>query len=229
MVGEKQAKQAAMLVRMTAASCLAFASLGGIAGAASDDAARHASSIAAQQDTDFSSENNNKRPPQRAVPRGPAPRFVAPHGARPAYVGPRGPRPAFAAPGGARPAFVGPGGATPHFAMPVPSAVGGARLGYHGPQIAGARGSVFIGGRSVGFVRGPRTVFWHGGPHSLVGLTVLSAIVIGGATLYPYGYVPIDAPYCAGYTPDGCQLQWQDVPTVDGFVVPQCVAFCPYQ
>jgi hypothetical protein len=35
--------------------------------------------------------------------------------------------------------------------------------------------------------------------------------------------------YCQGLTEDGCELMWQDVETIEGDVVPQCVAYCPWQ
>jgi len=32
-----------------------------------------------------------------------------------------------------------------------------------------------------------------------------------------------------GLTEDGCELMWQPVETVEGDLVDQCVAYCPWQ
>ena len=64
---------------------------------------------------------------------------------------------------------------------------------------------------------------------TFVGLNTLGVIVIGGNEFYPYAYISAPADYCDGLTPDGCQLVWQDVETLEGDVYPQCVAYCPWQ
>ena len=46
---------------------------------------------------------------------------------------------------------------------------------------------------------------------------------------YPYAYISAPEPYCEGLTEDGCQLIWQDVQTIEGDVISQCVAYCPWQ
>jgi hypothetical protein len=51
----------------------------------------------------------------------------------------------------------------------------------------------------------------------------------GAALYYPYAYIDAPAPYCEGLTGDGCQLQWQAVPTLEGPAEFQCVAYCPWQ
>lgn len=90
-------------------------------------------------------------------------------------------------------------------------------------------------GRAV--IRGQNYSVWRGGYRvrhggswrTFVALSVLGAIVIGSSQYYPYAYLSAPAPYCEGLTEDGCQLVWQDVQTIEGDVIPQCVAYCPWQ
>ena len=53
--------------------------------------------------------------------------------------------------------------------------------------------------------------------------------IIGSDQYYPYAYISAPENYCEGLTEDGCELMWQDVETIEGDVVPQCVAYCPWQ
>jgi hypothetical protein len=62
-----------------------------------------------------------------------------------------------------------------------------------------------------------------------VSLSALSAISYGFALYYPYAYIDAPVDYCQGWTEDGCQLQWQAVPTLEGVTEYQCVAYCPWQ
>ena len=99
-----------------------------------------------------------------------------------------------------------------------------------GPRIGGrVGGPLVIGGRSVAIVRGPRTLFWRGRNRSLVPLALIAGFSVGAIGYSAYGYLPVDEPYCTGYTDDGCELRWQDVPTPEGDVIPACVTFCPVQ
>ena len=90
-------------------------------------------------------------------------------------------------------------------------------------------------GRAV--IRGQNYSVWrsgyrvrHGsGWRTFVGLGGLGVIVIGSNKYYPYAYISAPEPYCEGLTEDGCQLMWQDVQTIEGDVVSQCVAYCPWQ
>ena len=52
---------------------------------------------------------------------------------------------------------------------------------------------------------------------------------IGSSQYYPYAYVSAPEPYCEGLTEDGCELMWQEVETIEGDVINQCVAYCPWQ
>ena len=70
----------------------------------------------------------------------------------------------------------------------------------------------------------------HGsGWRTFVALRTLAAIAIGSRHYYPYAYITAPRPYCMGLTEDGCQLMWQDVETIEGDIVSQCVAYCPWQ
>jgi hypothetical protein len=96
---------------------------------------------------------------------------------------------------------------------------------------APARGA----GRTV--IRGQNYSVWRsgyrvrrsGGWRTFVALSTLSAIMIGSNEYYPYAYVTAPEDYCQGLTADGCELNWDQVQTVEGDVVDQCVAYCPWQ
>jgi len=64
---------------------------------------------------------------------------------------------------------------------------------------------------------------------TFVALRTLTSIAIGSRHYYPYAYITAPQPYCTGLTEDGCQLMWQDVETIEGDIVSQCVAYCPWQ
>jgi hypothetical protein len=70
----------------------------------------------------------------------------------------------------------------------------------------------------------------HGtGWWSFAALSTLGAIAIGSSEYYPYAYISAPKPYCEGRTEDGCELMWQEVETIEGDVVNQCLAYCPWQ
>jgi hypothetical protein len=60
-------------------------------------------------------------------------------------------------------------------------------------------------------------------------LSALSVLFIGGASYYPYAYLSAPEPICEGETEDGCILQWQEIETLEGPRLFQCVAYCPWQ
>ena len=70
---------------------------------------------------------------------------------------------------------------------------------------------------------------YRGGWRTFVALSALGAITIGAAEYYPYAYIDAPADYCDGLTEDGCQMIYDEVETEEGDVVPQCVAYCPWQ
>jgi hypothetical protein len=90
-------------------------------------------------------------------------------------------------------------------------------------------------GRTV--IRGQNYSAWRSGYRvrhgsnwrTFVALGALGAIAIGARHYYPYAYISAPAPYCEGLTDDGCELVWQQVETIEGDVIDQCVAYCPWQ
>jgi Beta/Gamma crystallin len=70
-------------------------------------------------------------------------------------------------------------------------------------------------------------LWWGGKWKYFVPFTALGAVLIGGSYYYPDAYVGFARPYCTGLTPDGCQLNWQQVNFEDGGADWQCVQFCP--
>ncbi len=75
--------------------------------------------------------------------------------------------------------------------------------------------------------KGPKFIYVGGVRRFFVPLAALGVVMIGGSYWYPDGYVSIEQPYCEGYTPDGCSLNWRMVDFADGGGEPQCVQYCP--
>jgi hypothetical protein len=69
-------------------------------------------------------------------------------------------------------------------------------------------------------------IWWGGRWKVFVPFTALGVVLIGGAYYYPDAYVGFSRPYCGGLTPDGCQLNWQQVNFEDGGGDWQCVQYC---
>jgi len=112
---------------------------------------------------------------------------------------------------------------------------GGLRLGPTGaaarlgPGPAGVPRSgkfVMLNNKAWPIHSGPHKIWWHGGWRAFLPFTALSAVVIGGAYYWPSAYVSVARPYCAGVTPDGCQLNWQMVGFEGGGGEWQCVQYC---
>lgn len=95
-------------------------------------------------------------------------------------------------------------------------------------KLRGAGGTV-IHGHNYSVWRGRHRVHYHGHWRTLVALSTLGAIAIGASEYYPYAYISAPEPYCEGLTEDGCQLMWEQVETLEGDVIDQCVAYCPWQ
>jgi hypothetical protein len=192
--------------------------------AAAQTAAASSTDLSAQRgERGERGERGNNARPHRAAPRPPdrgQRNVVRPGGGGHTVVRPGGGGNVVVRPGGGRNVVVRPGG--------------GARViaGRHGPRI-GVRvvggGPIRIGGRNVTIIRGPRFVTWRGVRRSLVPIAVLSALTVGGVAYAAYGYVPVAQNLCDGYTEDGCQFMWTDVPTEEGDIIPQCVTYCPAQ
>jgi hypothetical protein len=105
--------------------------------------------------------------------------------------------------------------------------------------ISGARmRSMPVGPAGHAQIRGRKLSVWGGGGYrvrhgsnwrTFVALSTLGALTIGAASYYPYAYLDAPQPYCEGLTEDGCELHWQDVETIEGDIVGQCVSYCPWQ
>jgi len=120
---------------------------------------------------------------------------------------------------GAAPKIVSPSGAKAHV-------VTAGKL--RGMPASGA-GQATILGHNYSVWRSGYRVRHGNGWLTFVALRTLSFITIGSRHYYPYAYITAPQPYCTGLTEDGCQLMWQDVETIEGDIVSQCVAYCPWQ
>jgi hypothetical protein len=110
---------------------------------------------------------------------------------------------------------------------------GSPRVGSGGPGLraigTGSTGRVSVRGQNFTVWRGSHRVRYGNRWRTFGALSALSVLVIGGATYYPYAYLSAPEPVCEGETEDGCTLQWQEVETLEGPRVFQCVAYCPWQ
>ena len=86
-----------------------------------------------------------------------------------------------------------------------------------------------IHGRNYSAWRSGHRVRHGNGWRTYGALSILGAILVGSNEYYPYAYISAPESYCEGLTEDGCELVWQQVETVEGDVVDQCVAYCPWQ
>ena len=159
-------------------------------------------------------------------PRGGAPKTIAPRTftSPKTHVAPKGPTPRVGTQT-VSPRVVGPT-VGPRVSGPRTVGPGGPGLRAIGPRSAGA---VYVGGRNYSVWRGSHRVRYGAGWATLAALGALGVIVYGGANYYPYAYISATGPYCEGATEDGCVLQWQEVPTLEGPSLLQCVAYCPWQ
>jgi len=91
-------------------------------------------------------------------------------------------------------------------------------------------GEFAVRGRNFSTWRGDRyRVRHHDRWATFVPLSALAAILIGEQRYYPYAYLSAPQDYCEGETEDGCELRWREVETIEGDVIGQCVAYCPWQ
>jgi hypothetical protein len=90
-------------------------------------------------------------------------------------------------------------------------------------------GTASILGQSYAVWRRGYHAHSHGRLYSCVALSALPAILIGANEFYAFAYIDAPESYCDGLSEDGCQLVWQGVGTDQGEVIPQCVAYCPWQ
>jgi len=184
--------------------------------------------------------------PQRAAPQRAAPQRAAPQRAAPRVAAPRRTTPVVRQPQTAprvvrqpkstprivrQPKATGPKVAAPVRAPRVVTprstkVIATARL--RGLPARGA-GRTVIGGHRYSVWRRGHRIRYGNGWRTFVALSLLSAIAIGANEYYPYAYISAPEPYCEGLTADGCHLMWQEVDTVEGGVINQCVAYCPWR
>ncbi len=192
--------------------------------------------------------------PQRQAPHVAAPRRTQPRVASPQRTAPRTATPSRTAPSTvtrqkAPPRVVRQRKATPKVAAPAAASRKAAKAASPAaaPRLVTPRGTRTVtasrlrgvpargAGRTV--IRGHNYSAWRsgyrvrhgGGWRTFVALSALSAILIGSNEYYPYAYISAPEPYCEGLTEDGCELMWQQVETIEGDVIDQCVAYCPWQ
>ena len=200
--------------------------------------------------TDFSAQQKRPVVAPRAVaprvaPRAVAPRVVAPRAVAPRVVAPRRVAPRVVTPSvvtpravvapKVAPKVVAPSGAVvaPKVAPRVVTLSGAnartvtaARL--RGVPASGA-GRAVVRGQNFSAWRSGYRIRYGGGWRTFVALSALGAIAIGAGYFYPYAYLSAPEPLCEGLTEDGCQMMWQEVQTIEGDVISQCVAYCPWQ
>jgi hypothetical protein len=101
-------------------------------------------------------------------------------------------------------------------------------VGQKAPKVRNAARASF-GGRNFSVWRQNHRVRYGGGWRTFVALGILAPLLIGANEFYPYAYLEAPEDYCEGLTEDGCELVWDNVETIEGDVIPQCVAYCPWQ
>jgi hypothetical protein len=224
---------------LISASVLAGAAVTGsvadnVTPSAQDRSSAAPSIVMAQTNTQNQNQNQQKKPapPAKTIAPAAAPKFVAP-APTPKVLAPAA-APKFAAPVPSGPKVVSPTN-NPNF---VPRSSGQRTLGPGGPgpggnaaralAIRGANNTA-IGGRNFSVRRGSYRAYRGGYWRTFVGVGTLGAILYGGYRYYPYAYIDAPPDLCEGETEDGCQLQWQEVQTLEGPLDYQCVAYCPWQ
>jgi hypothetical protein len=90
-------------------------------------------------------------------------------------------------------------------------------------------GRTLLRGQNYTVWRGSHRVRYGNRWRTFAALSALSVFVVGGSSYYPYAYISAPEPICEGETEDGCILKWEEVPTLEGPRLFQCVAYCPWQ
>ena len=87
----------------------------------------------------------------------------------------------------------------------------------------------FVSGNTYTVYRNNYRRRYNGRFYTFVALGLLTPLAIGAAVYYPYAYLNVPANYCEGLTEDGCEMVYREVETVEGDLIPQCAAYCPWQ
>ncbi len=94
----------------------------------------------------------------------------------------------------------------------------------------GGGGRIFVRGQNYSTWRGANyRIHYHDHWVTFVPLTALAVLAVGPRHYYPYAYIAAPRLYCEGFTEDGCLLDWREVETLQGDIIAQCVAYCPWQ
>jgi hypothetical protein len=178
--------------------------------------------------------------PVRVAPR-PVPQHVAPRQVTPHQVAPRV-IPRQVGPAGAGPKNLGPNVVAPVAPRAVGAPTSARRVftprGTNSRVVTAARiRSAPARGAFRTTIRGRNYTVWRSGYRvrrgdgwrTFVALGTLGVLAIGAAEYYPYAYIDAPEPYCDGLTEDGCQMVYDEVETMEGDMVGQCVAYCPWQ
>jgi hypothetical protein len=97
---------------------------------------------------------------------------------------------------------------------------------------------VAVGRASPAYVHGRHYSAWRGGGYrvryhngwrTFVPLSALAILLVGTHHYYPYAYISAPRLYCDGLTEDGCVLNWEEIETLEGDLIGQCVAYCPWE
>jgi len=88
---------------------------------------------------------------------------------------------------------------------------------------------VFFNGNNYSIWRDRYRIRHHGRWRTFIALSLLAPLLIGTDPYYPYAYINVPGPYCQGLTADGCELVYDEIETLEGDLILQCVAYCPWQ
>ena len=88
----------------------------------------------------------------------------------------------------------------------------------------------YVHGRNYSVWRGSRgyRIRYHDRWRTFVPLSALAVLLVGQRPFFPYAYIAAPEYYCFGRTEDGCVLNWEEVETLEGDLIAQCVA-CPWE
>lgn len=100
---------------------------------------------------------------------------------------------------------------------------------FHGLPSGSSR--AYVHGRNYSAWRGSRSyrIRYHDRWRTFVPLSALAVLLVGQRPFFPYAYIAAPEYYCFGRTEDGCALKWEEVETLEGDLIAQCIAYCPWE
>lgn len=89
----------------------------------------------------------------------------------------------------------------------------------------------YVHGRHYSAWRGHHgyRIRYHDRWRTFVPLSALAVLLVGQRPFFPYAYIAAPEYYCYGRTEDGCLLNWEEIETIEGDLIGQCVAYCPWE